>query len=155
LTTHTLLFEHDDLAILWGGHFWPQPPFQAAFHTLTATEDSMPPLSYPASFRPDEFGRPVVHFPDFPHAHADRKDAREAMEEAIDCLGSVIAHRIVQKENLPLPSKPKRGQRMVVVPFWIAGKLALYLTMRQRCSIPNTPPSRRNSKPPSALSASE
>jgi len=89
-------------------------------------------FSYPASFRPDELGRPVVHFPDFPHANTDGKDAREAMEEAIDCLGSVIAQRMVQKEDIPVPSKPKRGHRMVVVPFWIAGKLALYLAMLQR-----------------------
>ena len=46
---------------------------------------------YPAIFRRDEIGRYVAGFPDFPHAHTDGKDVREATEEAIDCLGSVIA----------------------------------------------------------------
>jgi predicted RNase H-like HicB family nuclease len=50
-------------------------------------------FSYPATFRPDAKGRPAVGFPDFPHAHTDGKDMREALEEAIDCLGSVIRPR--------------------------------------------------------------
>lgn len=87
---------------------------------------------YPASFRPDEDGRPVVSFPNFPHAHTDGKDMREAVEEASDCLGSVIAHAIVNRLDIPAPSVPKRGQRLVPVPLWIAGKLALYLAMREK-----------------------
>ena len=88
-------------------------------------------FSYPASFRPDVDGRPVVSFPDFPHAHTDGKNMEEAMAEAIDCLGSVIARRIARKEDVPEPSSLKRGQRLVPVPFWIAGKLALYCAMRE------------------------
>jgi antitoxin HicB len=89
-------------------------------------------FSYPASFRRDEGGRPAVSFPDFPHAHTDGKDMREAMEEAIDCLGSVIAQAIAERLEIPAPSQPKRGQRLVPVPLWIAGKLALYLAMREQ-----------------------
>jgi antitoxin HicB len=89
-------------------------------------------LSYPATFRCDEDGRPVVRFPDFPHAHTDGRNMREAMEEAIDCLGSVIAHAISRKMDVPTPSAPKRGQRLVPVPLWIAGKLALYSAMREQ-----------------------
>ena len=89
-------------------------------------------FSYPASFRRDEDGRPVVSFTDFPHAHTDGRDMREAMEEAIDCLGSVIAHAIAERSDIPAPSAPKRGQRLVPVPLWIAGKLALYLAMREK-----------------------
>ncbi len=89
-------------------------------------------FAYPASLRPDEDGRPVVSFPDFPHAHTDGKDLQEALEEAIDCLGSVIGHFIAEKIEIPAPSKPKRGERLVPVPLWIAGKLALYLAMREK-----------------------
>ena len=53
------------------------------------------------------------------------------MEEAIDCLGSAIAFAMVYKEEIPRPSAPKRGQRMVAVPLWIAPKLALYWRMRE------------------------
>ena len=51
------------------------------------------------------------------------------MEEASDCPGSVIGFRIRNKENVPSPSAAKRGQRLVAAPFWIAGKLALYLAI--------------------------
>ena len=89
-------------------------------------------FSYPATFRPDKDGRPVVSFPDFPEAHTDGKDMREAIEEAIDCLGSVIAFHIAEKKDVPAPSPLRRGQRLVPVPLWIAGKLALYLAMREK-----------------------
>ena len=92
----------------------------------------MSSFAYPATFRRDENGRPVVSFPDFPGAHTDGKDLHEAMEEAIDCLGSVIAARIAEKSGIPSPSKLKRGQRLIPVPLWIAGKLGLYLAVRER-----------------------
>jgi antitoxin HicB len=99
-------------------------------------------FSYPATFRRDSAGRPVVSFPDFPEAHTDGKDLREAIEEAIDCLGSAIAFRISEKEAIPAPSSLKRGQRHIPVPLWIAGKLALYLAMRER-GLTNTEVARR------------
>lgn len=89
-------------------------------------------FSYPAAFRPDEDGRRVVSFPDFPQAHTDGKDKVEAMQEAIDCLGSVLAELIATRQAIPAPSPAKRGQRLVPVPFWVAGKLALYLSMREK-----------------------
>lgn len=92
----------------------------------------MSSFAYPATFRRDENRRPVVSFPDFPGAHTDGKDLPEAVEEAIDCLGSVIAARIGERSGIPTPSPLKRGQRLVPVPLWIAGKLALYLAIRER-----------------------
>jgi len=89
-------------------------------------------FAYPATFRRDEKGRPVVSFPDFPGAHTDSEDIREAVEEAIDCLGSVIAALIAKRSIVPAPSALKRGQRLIPVPLWIAGKLALYLAVRER-----------------------
>jgi antitoxin HicB len=87
---------------------------------------------YPARIRRDEAGRLVVDFPDFPDAHTDGKDLDEALDEAVDWLGRVVAFRMADKEEIPRPSRIKRGQRAVAVPFWIAGKLALYLAMRER-----------------------
>jgi antitoxin HicB len=89
-------------------------------------------IAYPATFRPDENGRPVVSFTDFPRAHTDGKNLQEAFEEATDCLGSVIAAHIAEKQKIPEPSAVKRGQKLVPVPLWVAGKLALYLTMREQ-----------------------
>lgn len=89
-------------------------------------------LAYPARFRKDEDGRLVVSFSDFAEALTDGKDMTEATEEAMACLGSAIAFRIRVKEDVPAPSAAKRGERLVPVPLWIAGKLALYLAMREQ-----------------------
>lgn len=86
---------------------------------------------YPATFRRDENGRFLVSFSNFPHAHTDGKDAPEAAEEAIDCLGSVIAELIATGKEIPRPSS-LRGRRAIPVPLWIAGKLALYLAMGEQ-----------------------
>jgi len=86
-------------------------------------------FSYPATFRRDAKGRIVVGFPDLLEAHTDGRNMAEAVEEAVDCLGSVLAFRIAEKSKIPASSRLKRGQRLVPVPLWIAGKLALYLTM--------------------------
>jgi antitoxin HicB len=89
-------------------------------------------FAYPARFTCDEAGRFLVSFRDFPHAHTDGKDLSEATEEATDCLASVLAHLIANRAEIPAPSQPKRGDRIIPVPLWIAGKLALYLTVRQK-----------------------
>ncbi len=86
---------------------------------------------YPATFRRDEIGRFVVSFPDLRGAHTDGQDVQQAVEEGIDCLGSYLAEQIATRQPIPPPSAPKRGQRLIPVPFWIAGKLALYLAMRE------------------------
>jgi antitoxin HicB len=87
---------------------------------------------YPALFSRDRAGRILVRFPDLPGVATDGKDIAEAMLEAIDCLGSDLSIRMQQKEEIPLPSVPKRGQRLVPVPLWLAPSLALYVTMREQ-----------------------
>ena len=67
-------------------------------------------FAYPAAFSRDEHGRSLVRFPNFPNAHTDGADAAEAMEEAIDCLGSSIAFAMADKADVPKPSRLKRGQ---------------------------------------------
>lgn len=89
-------------------------------------------MGYPARFSPDEDGRPVVHFSDLPEAMTDGKDMREAFEEAQDCLGSALAHRLASKQDIPRPSRLKKGDRLVPVPLWIASKVALHWAMRAR-----------------------
>jgi len=83
-------------------------------------------FAYPAIFKRGEDGRYLVGFPDFPTSHTDGAGANEAMEEAIDCLGSSIAFAMADKAAVPKPSRLKRGQKLVPVPLWIVGKLALY-----------------------------
>jgi antitoxin HicB len=88
-------------------------------------------FAYPAVFKRDEDGRLLVSFPNFPAAHTDGADANQAMEEAIDCLGSSIAFAMADKIDVPKPSRLKRGQKLIPVPLWIVGKLALYWAIRE------------------------
>ena len=89
-------------------------------------------FAYPAVFSRDEDARWLVGFPDFPATHTGGADATEAMEQAIDCLGSAIAFAMADKADVPKPSRLKRGQKSVPVPLWIVPKLALYWAIRER-----------------------
>lgn len=88
-------------------------------------------IGYPATFRADESGRLVVRFVDLREAMTDGCDLLDAIQEAQDCLGSALAARLAHKEDMPYPSKSKRGQRLIAVPLWVAPKVALYWAMRE------------------------
>ncbi|HUA63066.1 MAG TPA: hypothetical protein VML19_30205 [Verrucomicrobiae bacterium] len=68
-------------------------------------------FAYPSVFERDETGRILVGFPDFPTARTDGANRMEAMEEAIDCLGSSIAFAIADKVDVPKPSLQFAGDR--------------------------------------------
>jgi antitoxin HicB len=89
-------------------------------------------FSYPAKFTAGSDGRILVEFVDLPRVATDGKDERESMEEAMDALGSDLSIRLSRREEIPTPSGPKLGQRLVPVPLWLAPKLALYLAMRDQ-----------------------
>src|SRR3984893_3126124 len=86
-------------------------------------------FTYPARFTAGSDSRVLVEFVDLPRVATDGKDDREAMEEAIDALGSDLSIRLSRREEVPAPSAAKRGERLVPVPLWLAPKLALYLAM--------------------------
>src|SRR5580693_1818576 len=92
----------------------------------------MSAFAYPAKFRAGYDGRVLVEFINLPRVATDGKDEREAMEEAIDALGSDLSIRLSRREEIPVPSAAKRGQRLAPVPLWLAPKLALYLAMRDQ-----------------------
>jgi antitoxin HicB len=92
----------------------------------------MSAFTYPARFTAGKDGRTLVEFIDLPRVSTDGKDDLEAMEEAIDALGSDLSIRLSRREDIPAPSAVKRGQRLVPVPLWLAPKLALYLAMREQ-----------------------
>ena len=89
-------------------------------------------FSYPAKFTAGSDGRVMVEFVDLPRVATDGKDDREAIEEAMDALGSDLSIRLSRREEIPTPSSAKRGERLVPVPLWLAPKLALYLAMREQ-----------------------
>ncbi|MGC9973087.1 MAG: type II toxin-antitoxin system HicB family antitoxin [Bryobacteraceae bacterium] len=87
-------------------------------------------FTYPATFSPEKGGAYTVTFPDLPEAITSGKDLPDALEQASDCLQEALAGRIVRRDPVPVPSKPKRGQRMIGVALYLAPKLALYMAMR-------------------------
>ncbi|MGA2197717.1 MAG: type II toxin-antitoxin system HicB family antitoxin [Bryobacteraceae bacterium] len=92
----------------------------------------MSAFTYPARFTAGSGGRILVEFVDLPRVSTDGKDDHEAMQEAMDALGSDLSIRLSRREEIPAPSAVKRGQRLVPVPLWLAPKLALYLAMRDQ-----------------------
>lgn len=86
-------------------------------------------FAYPAKLTPDTGGF-VVTFPDIPEAHSQGDTAAEALAEAVDALVAALGIYVEQRRDLPLPSRPKRGQRLVALPSLVAAKAALYQAMR-------------------------
>src|SRR5580658_10661085 len=99
---------------------------------MNCERERMSAFEYPAKLTAGSDGRILVEFIDFPRLATDGKDKREALEEAMDALGSDLSIRLSRREEIPAPSAPKRGQRLVPVPLWLAPKLALYLAMRDQ-----------------------
>lgn len=94
--------------------------------------------TYPASFLPEEDGNGFhVRFPDLAEALTGGIDFEDTLVQAADCLAEAIAGRIARGDEIPAPSKLKRGQHPVSVPLYLAPKLALYLALREG-GIPNT-----------------
>ncbi len=98
-------------------------------------------LHYPATFTKDS-GRILVRFTDLKSAATDGKDLSDAIEEAIDCLGSYLSIAMERKEVIAPASRPRTGQRLIAVPLWIAPKFALYQAMKAE-SISNRELARR------------
>jgi antitoxin HicB len=88
-------------------------------------------LAWPAVLAADEQGRIQVRFPDFPEALTDGGDAAEALAEAADCLAEAVAARIADGEDLPAPSRVRRGMHPIALPPLLAYKAALYGVMRR------------------------
>jgi antitoxin HicB len=88
---------------------------------------------YPATFFPEDDGKGFrVRFPDLPEALTGGDDLADTFVQAADCLAEAIASRIARADEIPRPSRAKRGQHLISVPLHLAPKLALYLAMRER-----------------------
>jgi antitoxin HicB len=96
--------------------------------------------TYPATFLREADGEGF--FPDLPEALTGGSDLNETREQAADCLAEALAGRIRRGDDIPKPSRPKRGQHLVSVPLYLAPKLALHLAM-QESGLRNTDLARR------------
>src|SRR5579871_4337952 len=88
--------------------------------------------TYPARFLREKNGKGFhVRFPDLPEALTGGVDLDDTHHQAADCLAEALAGRIRRGDEIPVPSKLKRGQYSVSVPLYLAPKLALYLALRE------------------------
>ena len=88
-------------------------------------------FTYPANISRDEAGFYLVTFPDLPRCATDGSSPEEAMAEAGDALEEAVAHRIREGLDIPPPSRPRRGQRIVPLSAQMSAKAALYLAVRE------------------------
>lgn len=88
-----------------------------------------PRFVYPATFTPQDDGSILVEFIDL-IAATDGGDPADAYAQAVDCLEEAIAAAILDRVDIPVPSRPKVGQRLVPVPAQTAAKAAVYLALR-------------------------
>ncbi|MFN3076334.1 MAG: type II toxin-antitoxin system HicB family antitoxin [Alphaproteobacteria bacterium] len=86
-------------------------------------------FAYPVDLTTDPDGRVVARIADLPGCVTDGTDRAEAMVEVADALEEALADVIIRRQDIPLPS-PARGRPMAVPGAVIAGKVALYLALR-------------------------
>ena len=97
--------------------------------------------AYPCILKPETEpgfeGAFNVSFPDIQGALTCGENRQHALKMAEDCLLVALCGFYVKPgEELPQPSKLKKGQELVAVPPPAAAKLALYAAMRRQLITP-------------------
>lgn len=88
-------------------------------------------FAYPIEFTPDDNGTVMLTFPDLPEAVTFGDDEEDALCNATDALETTLAGYIVDRRDIPAPSKA--GRRPTVSPTLLGQlKVALYRAMRTR-----------------------
>jgi antitoxin HicB len=72
----------------------------------------------------------LASFPDFPNVHTFGDDEEEALVRAVDALESMLMAMIEDREDIPEPSRAKRGQTTITLPALTEAKIELYRQMR-------------------------
>lgn len=85
-------------------------------------------FDYPVTLKQD--GNTVlVTFVDVPEAITFGADEEEALLQAVDALETGLSFYVDSRKALPVPSKPKRGQKTVAPSALEGAKLAVYKEM--------------------------
>lgn len=82
-------------------------------------------MEYPAHFEPAIEGGFVVTFRDIPEAITQGDDFKEAQQMARDALISAMDFYFEDNRAVPLPSKPQKGEVLIVLPLSISAKIYL------------------------------
>ncbi len=89
-------------------------------------------MSYAVTLKQYQGGQIGVFFADVPEAISAGKSEAEALDRAQDALIVALSGYLDDGRPLPVPTKPKRGQHVVVLPPRVAIKLAIHEAMRER-----------------------
>ena len=89
-------------------------------------------FTYSVTFTPEKKdGGYVVTFRDLPEAITQGDTIEECLAEAVDCLEEAIAALITDGLDIPKPSRPEKGERMVTLPAQMTLKASLHLAMQE------------------------
>ncbi len=88
--------------------------------------------AYPVVFSKDRNGTTIAEVPDVPGTMTVGGDRREALERLRGALVLMLSARMEDREPIPGPSKPKRGQSVVALPPLVAAKISIYQGMQER-----------------------
>jgi antitoxin HicB len=86
-------------------------------------------MSYPVTLKSYKGVQVGVFFADVPEAITAGTNEVEALDRAQDALTVALSSYLDDGRPLPVPSKAKRGQPMVVLPPRVAIKLAIHEAM--------------------------
>jgi antitoxin HicB len=90
-------------------------------------------MLYPVRLKAAEEGGYIVTFPDIPEAITQGEDIEDALRHGADALESALEYYFDARRPVPLPSQPKRGQRVIELPASVAAKaLLLNEMLRQK-----------------------
>ncbi|SPF52218.1 Antitoxin HicB [Candidatus Sulfopaludibacter sp. SbA4] len=87
-------------------------------------------MRYPVKLSKDTNDTILVDVPDIPEAHTFGEDESEALMQAVDAIESALSMYVDDRREIPAPSGPKRGMKLVTLPALTEAKLALYSAMR-------------------------
>ena len=98
-------------------------------------------LAYPVILAPDDNGTLLVTFPDVPEAVTFGENEADALKRAVDALETMLAARIADREDVPLPS-PVAGRPCAVLSALATAKVLLYRALLE-AGVSNTELARR------------
>jgi antitoxin HicB len=93
-------------------------------------------MKYPAAFTPGTEGF-VVTFRDIPEALTQGDDEAEAMFMARTMLCEAMEGYFEEKRPVPMPSKPRKGERLVDLPISVSAKAFLLNEMLAQAVTPS------------------
>jgi antitoxin HicB len=81
--------------------------------------------AYPIALTPDDNGTLLVQFPDIPEAISVAESEEDIERVALEALESAFDIYFDSRREIPLPSKPKRGQRTIALSALVTSKVLL------------------------------